>query len=275
MILRRNLNVLYLLRCWQAVYHSFFSRHLYQEVGRQWKGTGLGYLFLLLCVTTIPMTVQVATLLDTMRNTYIQHVIERLPDLRIEQGLLQTEAAQPFVINLPDDEEPFLVIDTRQSQASAAEFVAPVVLQADRMIIDNQGEVRSYPFENIEHFQLDKAELYAWSDKLIAIVKPLAYLPLLGGEFIYRALQAVIYAVGGLVFAAWLKVRLPYGVLLRVTCVALTPGIVLGTLLAWLGISFGLLGMVLFLLSQGYLFFAIQSLAQGIDSTPPEDILEV
>ena len=81
--------------------------------------------------------------------------------------------------------------------------------------------------------------------------------------------------MGGRVIAAWLKVRLPYGVLLRVTCVALTPGIVLGTLLAWLGISFGLLGMVLFLLSQGYLFFAIQSLAQGQDRTPPEDILEV
>lgn len=267
--------MLYLLRCWQAVYHSFFSRHLYREVGKQWRGTGLGYLFLLLCVTTIPMALQVATLLETMKNTYIQHVIERLPDLRIEQGVLQTNVTQPFVIQLPGNEEPFLVIDTRQSPASAAEFVAPVVLQADRMIIDNQGEVRSYPFENIEHFQLDKAELYAWSDKLIAIVKPLAYFPLLGGEFLYRTLQAVIYAVGGLVFAAWLKIRLPYGVLLRLTCVALTPGIIIGTLFAWLGISFGLLGTVLFLISQGYLFFAVQSLAQDQGSTPPEGILEV
>jgi hypothetical protein len=272
---RRNFTVLHPFRSWQTAYLSIFSRAVYQDVGRRWQGSGLGYLFLLLCVTTIPLTFQVARLIDEVKETYIRHVVEKLPALRIEHGILKADVVQPFVITLPGQETPFLVIDTRQSPASEAEFEAPVVLQADRMIVDNQGEVRSYPFETIEAFELDKGQLYAWVDKVIAIVKPVAYLPLLAGEFIYRALQAVIYAVGGMVFAAWLKVRLPYGVLLRLSCVALTPGILLGTLLAWLGISFGLLGMLLFLITQGYLFFAIQSLAQDQDGTPPDDILEV
>ena len=265
----------HLIQKWHVPYLSFFSRDLYRDVAVRWTGSGLGYLFLLLCVTSIPLTFQLAGALEQIKVVYMQHVIDKLPPLQIEQGVLTTDVPQPYVIRLPEMEEPFMVIDTRGTPAGEDEFQAPVVLQADRMIIDNQGEVRSYPFENISQFTLDKAELSAWLDKVMGYVKPLAYLPVLASEFIYRALQAVIYAVGGLVFATWLKVRLPYGVLLRLTCVALTPSLLLGVLVSWLGINFGLLGLVLFLVSQGYLFFAIQSVARQAGNSTPDDILVV
>ena len=265
----------HLIQKWHVPYLSFFSRDLYRDVATRWTGSGLGYLFLLLCFICIPMTFQVAPAIEQIKVVYMQHVIDKLPPLQIEQGVLTTDVQQPYVIRLPEMDEPFLVIDTRGTPAGEDEFQAPVVLQADRMIIDNQGEVRSYPFEHISQFTLNKAELSAWVDTMMGYVKLLAYVPLLVSEFIYRALQVVIYAVGGLVFAAWLKVRLPYGVLLRLTCVALTPSLLLGLLVSGLGLNYGLMSLVLFLVSQGYIFFAIQSVARQPGNSSPDDILVV
>lgn len=262
-------------RQWHAPYLCFFSREFYLAVARQWQGSGLGYLFLLLAVVTIPLTFQVAGVLDQVRNVYMQHVIDELPPMSIEQGILSADVEQPYVIRLPEMDEPFLVIDTRDRPAGADEFQAPVVLLADRMIVDNQGKVDSIPFEKIPHLTLDKAQLQSAADTLMRYVKPLAYVPLLLSEFVYRALQAVIYAVGGLVFAAWLKVSLPYGTLLRLSCVALTPSILVGLLFSVLGLQFSGLGVLLFVLTQGYLFFAVQSVALLQDKPTADDILEV
>ncbi len=260
---------------WHAPYLCFFSREFYLSVTRQWRGSGLGYLFLLLVVVTIPLTFQMAGVLDQLRNVYMQHVIDELPPMSIEQGILSAEVEQPYVIRLPEMEEPFLVIDTRDQPAGTDEFQAPVVLLADRMIIDNQGKVDSIPFEKIPHLTLDKAELQSAADTFMGYVKPLAYVPLLLSEFVYRALQAIIYAVGGLVFATWLKVRLPYGTLLRLSCVALTPSIIVGLVFNGLGLQFSGLGVLLFVLTLGYLFFAVQSVALLQDKAAADDILEV
>lgn len=264
-------------RSWHAMYYAFFSRDLYCAVARQWRGNGLGYLFLLLCLTSLPLTMKVGRILDQMRETYVPAVIDKLPDLRIEQGKLKTEAPQPYVISLPDDSNPFLVIDTRGSRTSDAELDAPIVLLADRLVLSNQTDVRSYSFDHIEQYQIDKVKLYHFVDRVMSWMKPLSYLPLLVGEFLYRAIQVLLYSVGAFVFASWLKVRLPYTTLLRLTCVALTPCISLSVLFSWLGLSGGGLGFLLFVVAQGYLFFAIQSLARAPQSPPdqPDHIFEV
>ena len=82
-------------RQWHAPYLCFFSREFYLAVARQWQGSGLGYLFLLLAVVTIPLTFQVAGVLDQVRNVYMQHVIDELPPMSIAQGILSPDVEQP------------------------------------------------------------------------------------------------------------------------------------------------------------------------------------
>ncbi|MFC3913970.1 DUF1189 domain-containing protein [Pseudaeromonas sharmana] len=258
-------------RAWSAPWLAWFSRDFYVDVAKNWRGTGIGYLFLLLCVTSIPMTFQVGQIIETMANTYLSQVIDKMPPLRIEQGQLKTDVPQPYIITLPGQSEPMVVIDTRSDKPSEAELQAPLVLLADRLLIDNQGEVRSYPFEQIESYAFDKVQAHAFLDRMVGIVKPIAYLPVLVGEFLYRLMQVLIYAVGGMVFASILKVRLPYGTLLRLTCLAVTPSILVITLASVLGMAATLPGFVLFLIAQGYLFFAVQSVARAQSSTPSAD----
>ena len=267
-------------RAWSAPWLAWFSRDFYVDVAKNWRGTGIGYLFLLLCVTSIPMTFQVGQIIESMANTYLSQVIDKLPPLRIEQGKLKTDVQQPFIITLPGQSDPMVVIDTRSNKASEAELQAPLVLLSDRLLVDNQGDVRSYPFDQIEAYTFDKVQAHAFLDRLIGFVKPIAYLPVLVGEFLYRLMQVLIYAVVGMVFASMLKVRLGYGLLLRLTCMAVTPSILLMTLAGLFGWASAIPGFVLFLIAQGYLFFAVQSVARASrdgddDSAGHDHIIEV
>ena len=56
---------------------------------------------------------------------------------------------------------------------------------------------------------------------------------------------------------------------------ALTPSILVGLLFSALGLQFSGLGVLLFVLTQGYLFFAVQSVALLQDKPAADDILEV
>ena len=46
-------------RYWQALYLSFYCGRLYVDIGKRWKGLGIGYLFLLVCFAIIPLNLRI------------------------------------------------------------------------------------------------------------------------------------------------------------------------------------------------------------------------
>lgn len=268
-------------RSWSALWLAFYSRPFYVDVAKRWRGTGLGYLFCLVALASLPMTWKVGRIMEDVADNYLTTIIDRLPDLRIEQGVLKTEAPMPYVITLPGKRDPVVVIDSRtNSRPSDAELQAPVVVLSDRMIVDNQGDVSSYPFSAISDYRLDKVQAHAFLERTISLIKPLAFLPVVAVEFVYRLLPVLLFAAGGMVYAGLLRVRMPYRLLLRLTCTAVTPVVLLialATLSGWLSV---VPGWLLFLISQGYLFFAVQSVARdqhqhGAGPSDRPDVLEV
>ena len=77
-------------------------------------------------------------------------------------------------------------------------------------------------------------------------------------SFIFRAIQLLIYALIGLLFAQMLNANLDYKTLMRLAAISITPVLVLNLLFEFLPVripGWWLLGIVIEL---GYLFFAVK-----------------
>ncbi|MHC4906616.1 MAG: DUF1189 family protein, partial [Planctomycetota bacterium] len=65
---------------------SFFSKRLYRDVGQNWKGSNLSYLFLLLAICWIPPTLTLRKdMIQSLNSNQVQ-LINQLPDIRISNG---------------------------------------------------------------------------------------------------------------------------------------------------------------------------------------------
>jgi hypothetical protein len=114
----------------------------------------------------------------------------------------------------------------------------------------------------VKNFVLDSERITGWlhtAEKfLIIIIYPFALL----GSYLYRIIQALIYAVIGLLFASWCKVTLSYAALLRLAIVSVTPSIIINTILVLAGIYLPYLWLLYLLITLAYLFFGVKASSQ-------------
>lgn len=119
---------------------------------------------------------------------------------------------------------------------------------------------------------MDSATITRWmhtAKKFLVLLYPFALL----SSYVYRIIQALIYAAVGLLFASSCKVSLSYGALLRLAVVAMTPCIIIKTVFALAGVQLPCTILLLyFLITLAYLYFGVYACSQ----TPPaEQVLHV
>lgn len=251
------------IKYWHIPLLAFYSRSLYVLVARTWRGTGLWYLFLVTAFCSLLTTYHVARLMDEIVTRQVYPVVQQLPTLTFTHGTLLPNSAEPIVIKGADGGDPVLVVDTSDNPRFE-QVEAPVwLLKHQARIEQPNGQFKVIDFAPLEQLSLDQAGMQTLVDRTVAVMKPLSYIPIQLSEFLYRALQVMLYALGGIVYAALFKVRLGYKTLLRVTCVAMTPSLLISTILTGLGIYWPVLGILFFVMSQAYLYFAIQAIAAG------------
>ena len=77
------------------------------------------------------------------------------------------------------------------------------------------------------------------------------------GSYVYRIVQVLIYAAVGLLFASMCKTTLSYAALIRLAVAAVTPVIIVSTILGMAGKDAAAYWYLIAAL--GYLFFAVKS----------------
>ena len=98
-------------RYWQALYLSFFCNRLYIDVGKRWKGFGIGYLFLLIAVVTLPLNLRLVYEFNQYYDSEIIGPLKQLPQLYIQNGIVSLDKPMPYLIKNKADEV-VLVVDT-------------------------------------------------------------------------------------------------------------------------------------------------------------------
>lgn len=243
---------------------SFYSPSLYRDVAENWKGVGLLYLLLLLALAWIWPIVHLQRSTAALLEALGPAVLAQVPTVSIHQGEVSIQEPQPYVIAVPGSDTPLAVIDTT-GQTTPQNSQAMLILTKNQAIVrKNLHETRIYDLSEIRDLTVDRSSVAALLDACKRWMGVVAYPLALLGSYLYRIVQVLIYAGIGLLFVRLLDAALEYPELLRLSCVAITPAVVADTLRAVAGYpSSPLWWLACFLISMGYLLFAVKANAPG------------
>ena len=247
---------------------SFFSKGLYIDIGLYWKGLNFLYLLGLLAVCWLPTMIKAHSGLADFIDNDAAAVVNQVPEITITDGVVSIEETQPYYIRKLDSNEPLAIIDTT-GQIESLEGTDAFCLLTSNKLITKKSEVESsvYDLSELKAFSVDSERISGWShivrNFLIVVMYPFAVL----GSYVYRIVQVLIYAAIGLLFASLCKTTISYAALIRLAVAAVTPCIIVGTILGLVGSS---IPSFLYLLAAlAYLFFAVKSIA-GMPVVPEE-----
>lgn len=243
----------------RTLYLAFYCRDAYIRAAREWRGIGFGYLFTLILISSVCIGIWVHIWANAIILQVEKVILPQLPMLTIKDGRMTIDKELPYVITIAGS--PAIRFDrTADQPADPAEF-APIIFGENEVahFVRDQGKVKKWIYEKIWSLVLDPLGvarhikfLKTWLGLIVAAI-------LLPIHFAWVASQTLILGAIGRVYTATMNFYLSYSKLVRVSVVAVTPGVVLGTLLIvtnqffqlWLGI-YGIMAAV-------YLFYGVYS----------------
>jgi hypothetical protein len=245
-----------------ALYMAFYSADLYQDVFRRWSGVGAGYLLLLVVLSWLPLLVKMQVGFSDFARNDAPKILEQIPPLTVDKGKVSTPVETPYFIKDPDTGRELAIIDLTGKITSLDGREAKLLVLPTKVLVrQTTMDVREYDLSQVRHFEFTREKAQGWlqtfKNLLLVIVAPFAIL----FGYIYRILQLLLYAAVGMGFASIHRLKTEYGVMMRLTAVAVTPAILINAVydLAGKGIPFWWL--ICLAVALCYLFFAVKSAA--------------
>lgn len=242
---------------------TFYSMAFYKDVALNWKGTGLLWLLILVIACWLPLFVSMQISVNQYFSTHGKALASQIPTITITDGKASVDAPQPLTIKEPMTGEIIAVIDTTGQINSLAETQARVLMtQTEVMMEKSSFENRSFSFEEIDQFTLDQSTV----DSLFAAFTK--YGPICLSVFVtvfmylFRIFQVMIYALIAMIFANSHSVKLSYASLMRLSVMAITPTLIVNTLLVFLPISLPFHGLINFMVALLILYFVVKAVSQ-------------
>jgi uncharacterized protein DUF1189 len=248
---------------------SFFSKSLYRDVGKHWRGTGLLYLLLVLALVWIPTIIKGQLGLSSWVEGDSKEITKQIPAITISNGQVSTDVTTPYVIKDPKTGTDIAIIDTTGEYETLDNTDAKFLLTKSKLIASkNATEDRTYDLAGVESFYVDRVRVENWLANARTWFIPVLYPLALIFSFIFRAIQVLVYALVGLLFARILHANLDFKALMRLAAISITPVLVLNLILEFVPLhipGWSLLGIVIAL---AYLFLAVKVNAEP-DDVPP------
>ena len=246
---------------------SFFSKSLYRDVGKHWRGTGLLYLLMVLALVWIPTMVKGHLEMSRWVEGESKEITKQIPAVTISNGQVSTDVTTPYFIKDPKTGANIAVIDTTGQYKTLEDTDAKLLLTKSKLIFSKSAtETQTYDLSSVQSFYVDRARVEGWLGMLGRWFGPVLYPLAVLFSFIFRAIQILIYALVGLLFAQILHANINYKTLMRLAAISITPVLILDLIFEFVPghiPGWSLLGIVIAL---GYLFFAVKV------NAGPEDV---
>lgn len=279
-----------------SIWKSFYSKNLYQDVSQNWGFGVVGYLFLLIIIYTAIVFYNHNHAFPKTFNMVINEFVNQVPTGEINNGKMTIAEPSPYEITLSSDatndhSKPsvpakdstltkiavFDMTNKVTPDTTAATLIfhsngfyiitqhkntnAPLVQVKKTKSLDEPGaqndyQFKFYPAKGQTHFS--KAQAQKWASEVEWILPFIVMTFICIGQFIFKLLQAVLYAFIGLIFSALCKVKLTYGQAYRLSIVSTTPAFFLVTLSSFF-LDIQHAWLIAFVIEMGYLFFAVSA----------------
>ncbi len=239
---------------------AFFSKRLYRDVGRNWKGVNLSYLFLLLACCCLPATLHLRGHLLQSLETGQVALLNQLPEIRIVNGEAAADVKQPHFIKAANG-DPVAIIDTTGSMNYIDDPSVNVLLTETKLIVRRGRNLfNTFDLEGITDLTINKHILNHWFGAVKGSIAPLSYGIFLLLSYTFAVLALILVALLGLILSHVLRNPLSFKETLRVATVAATPSIIFITISAALG--FGVPVYIHAAVTLIYLFVGVKSCGQ-------------
>jgi hypothetical protein len=238
---------------------SFYSRSLYQEVGRNWKGLSFIYLLMLVALSWILGISEIHSGVSDFITNAAPGIVEQVPLITISEGTVSTDASEPYFITDPESGSSIIIIDTTGQITSLDDTDATMLLTKTKAIVKKgPAETRIYNLSEVEDFYIDQERIYNFlevlKDWLAVVLYPFVVL----FSFIYRVVQALIYATIGILFTKKFHASLKYEALISLAIISISPVIVLDAIFGLLQVSVPFWWLISFLIAMGFLYYAVK-----------------
>ena len=248
----------------EAVYLSFFSKPLYRDVARNWRGVGFLYLLMLLLVCWLVTFIDVQAGISEFVDDVGPPILEQVPTVSIRGGRVSIDRPVPHTIADPETGKPIAIIDTSGQITSLEGSDAVMLLTESEIVVSkNPGRYETHKLSQFPDMTITRGGIA----KVLRLMKTWAVLLLfpfaLLFSFIWRVVQALIYGAIGQAFNAMVGGGLEYQQTVRLAVIAVTPVLVSFTLLDLCDVAVPWSGMVGFLMAMAYLFVAVKTAAEG------------
>lgn len=257
---------------------AFFSKDLYSNVALHWKGTCLGYLLLLLIICLIPPMVSFRAGLIYFAEIEAPKIISQVPTITFIDGTASTDAPQPYYINDPDSGNVLAIIDTigQITSLEGTEAIAllrknDVLFKKSEIFKESKLEARTFDFAKITRFTLDQNVITNWLNIAKTFLVPIVFISALVVSYLFRIVQALIYAAVGTLFVSKCNAQIPYVSVLRLAVVAVTPCIIVKTIIHAAGLRFPLEGLLYLIITLCYLYFGVKAVSRLQQELPQAD----
>lgn len=244
----------------QAIFMSFYSRNLYKDVILNWGAGAVFYLFLLLAICWAVTIVKVQPIINKTFSRFVEKYSSQIPPLKFNNGQVTTPEKKAYIIRDPEDNKIFGIVDTSgQYQDLEKAPTGTQILMTNTQIFyrDRADQVKIQKIPSNFTYEVKPNEAKGTLVRMVSWGWIVLYPVLLILSFLYRLVQALIYAVFGKIFAALSNNPLSYATILKLSMVSITPVIVISTLLDVFGIVFYFDWLFYFLLAMLYLVFAL------------------
>lgn len=248
--------------CFQAMFMSFYSRNLYRDVAKNWGAGVILYLFILLFIVWGIMMFQIQPNINQGFRELVNKYGSQMPELTFANGILTTPENKPYMIVNPSTGQPVAIIDTSgqyQNLDSAPKNVGFLLTKTTMFYVDNNQSIREQKIPENFKSDIKPEDIKSFGMKFVGWAWVLILPFLLIGSFLYRLIQALIYAIIGKIFGAVSGSQLSYSEILKLSMIAVTPAIVLATILDMCMVVFHFQFLLYFIISMIYLFFAISA----------------
>ena len=235
---------------------SFFSKRLYRDVGQNWKGANLSYLFLLLAICWIPPTLSLRKDMIQSLDSNEVKIINQLPDIHIRNGRVEVDQKEPYSIN--HNGQTVAIIDTTGSMNYIDdEHVMALLTENELIIRRGKNQFNTLDLSQVSEFHLNKQIASQWIQMTKNSLAPLSYGLFLLLSYIFAVLLMLLIAVVGLMLSSAMHSSLKFSGILRIAAAAATPSIILITISAALGQSIS--GLIYVAVTLLYLLIGIIS----------------
>lgn len=211
---------------------SFFSGALYRDVAREWRGLGWLHLLFVLSISWAMVFLVWHGRLDRAIEEGAPKVLEQVPTVTVRGGVTSADVAQPYAIR-DEQGKPVVVIDTTGGTADPeqAGIEEGLLLARTKLFLRNRRETRVFDLKDVPDGTLGRKDLARALDWFRRWWWAIAFPCFVGLSFAARAAQNLLYALVGQAIAGALGVRLPFEAFMRLAAIAVTPVLLIDTVL--------------------------------------------